>query len=136
MKSREAPYLAMLDGDMQISGVVKVATTNCPERLDPCFVDRPGRFDRITECPMPSAGARRAYIEAKAPEIGEAKREQWVKKTDGLSLGHLRELIVAHLGLGEDDDAVIQRLTEMHARAPSSDRLSGGKVGFKPGAVL
>ena len=50
----EAPYLAMLDGEMQISGVVNVATTNYPERLDPRFVDRPGRFDRITECPMPS----------------------------------------------------------------------------------
>jgi hypothetical protein len=132
----EAPYLAMLDGEMQISGVVNVATTNYPERLDPRFVDRPGRFDRITECPMPSTGARRAYIAAKAPELDEAKREQWVRKTDGLSLGHLRELIVAHLGLGEDDDAVIQRLTEMHARTPSSDRLGGGKVGFRPGAVL
>jgi hypothetical protein len=126
----EAPFLAMLDGEMQISGVVNVATTNYPERLDPRFVDRPGRFDRIAECPMPSAEARRAYIAAKAPEVSEAKRETWVRSTDGLSLGHMRELIVAHLGLGEDDTAVIQRLTEMHARRPVSSRHGGRKVGF------
>lgn len=132
----EAPYLAMLDGEMQISGVVNVATTNYPERLDPRFVDRPGRFDRITECPMPSAAARRAYIAAKAPEIGEVKREHWVRSTEGLSLGHMRELIVAHIGLGEDDTAVIHRLTEMHARSPVSDRTGGRRVGFAAESIL
>lgn len=132
----EAPYLAMLDGEMQISGVVSVATTNYRERLDPRFVDRPGRFDRITECPMPSAAARRAYIAAKAPEIAELKRETWVRSTEGLSLGHLRELIVAHIGLGEDDAAVLQRLTEMQALSPASHHAGGGrKVGFTTGVL-
>jgi energy-coupling factor transporter ATP-binding protein EcfA2 len=126
----EAPFLAMLDGEMQISGVVNVATTNYPERLDPRFVDRPGRFDRITECPMPGADARRAYLAAKAPEADATRREKWVKATEGLSLGHLRELIVAHIGLGEDDAAVIARLNEMHARRPVSDQAGGRRVGF------
>jgi hypothetical protein len=54
----------------------------------------------------------------------------WVHSTDGLSLGHLRELIVAHLGLGEDDAAVIHRLNEMHARRPSSSQAGGRRVGF------
>jgi hypothetical protein len=79
---------------------------------------------------MPSEAARRAYIQAKAPEIGAAKCEAWVQATAGLSLGHLRELIVAHLGLGEDDAVVIQRLAEMHARAPTSRDVGGRKVGF------
>ena len=127
----EAPFLAMLDGEMQISGVVNVATTNYPERLDPRFVDRPGRFDRITECPMPSAEARRAYLAAKAPEADATKRERWVAATEGLSLGHLRELIVAHIGLGEDDRTVIERLTEMHTRRPVSDQAGGRRVGFR-----
>lgn len=125
----EAGYLAMLDGEAQISGVVNVATTNYPERLDKRFVDRPGRFDRITECPMPSDEARRAYLAAKAPEIDEVRREKWVRATDGLSLGHLRELIVAHIGLGEDEAAVIGRLTEMHETKPGSSALRS-KVGF------
>ena len=125
----EAGYLAMLDGEAQISGVVNVATTNYPERLDKRFVDRPGRFDRITECPMPSDEARRAYLAAKAPEIDELRREKWVRATDGLSLGHLRELIVAHIGLGEDESAVLDRLTDMHEVKPGSSALRG-KVGF------
>lgn len=124
----EAGFLAMLDGEAQIGGVVNVATTNYPERLDKRFVDRPGRFDRITECPMPSTDARRAYLKAKAPEVDDLRRERWVIATDGLSLGHLRELIVAHIGLGEDEKAVLGRLTEMHEVAPQSRQMA--RVGF------
>lgn len=124
----EAGFLAMLDGEAQIGGVVNVATTNYPERLDKRFVDRPGRFDRIAECPMPSAEARRAYLKAKAPEIDDLRRERWVQATDGLSLGHMRELIVAHIGLGEDERSVLSRLTEMHDVAPVSGRTA--RAGF------
>jgi len=126
----EAGYLAMLDGEAQISGVVNVATTNYPERLDKRFVDRPGRFDRITECPMPSAEARRAYLVAKAPEITELRREHWVRETDGLSLGHLRELIVAHIGLGESESSVLARLMEMHETKSTSESVGRRRAGF------
>lgn len=126
----EAGYPAMLDGEAQISGIVNVATTNYPERLDKRFVDRPGRFDRITECPMPSTDARRAYLAAKAPEVDELRREKWVRATDGLSLGHMRELIVAHIGLGESEDSVLSRLTEMHETNIKSGSSGKSKVGF------
>jgi energy-coupling factor transporter ATP-binding protein EcfA2 len=109
----EPGYLAMLDGETQIAGVVNVATTNYPERLDPRFVDRPGRFDRVTFVDMPQAEAREAYIKAKAPDLDEVTRARWVKETEGLSIAHLRELIVATLALGDDGDETITRLQKM-----------------------
>lgn len=109
----EAAYLAMLDGEKQIAGVVNVATTNYPERLDPRFVDRPGRFDRVTFVDMPHEDARTAYIKAKAPDVDELTRARWVKATEGLSIAHLRELIVATQALGDDDEETIKRLNQM-----------------------
>lgn len=129
----EAGLLALLDGELQVGNVVNVATTNYPERLDPRFTDRPGRFDRITLVGMPEAPARRAYFEAKAPDVPEPRRERWVIASDGWSIAHLRELVVAHLVLGEEDEAVIERLTGMREQLPKSDDAGRGVFGFGGG---
>lgn len=126
----EAGLLALLDGELQVGNVVNVATTNYPERLDPRFTDRPGRFDRITLVGMPEAAARRAYFAAKAPDVAEPRREQWVIASDGWSIAHLRELVVAHLVLGEDDKEVIDRLTGMRESLPKSGDATRSAFGF------
>jgi SpoVK/Ycf46/Vps4 family AAA+-type ATPase len=127
----ESEYLAMLDGETQISNVVNVATTNYPERLDRRFVDRPGRFDRITEVGMPSFDAKLAYLKAKAPEVDEVTQQRWAKKSDGWSIAHLRELIVATQALGEDDGETIDRLDEMQQMLANSEHANGAhRAGF------
>lgn len=126
----EPGLLALLDGELQVANVVNVATSNYPERLDPRFTDRPGRFDRITLVGMPLPEARAAYFAAKAPEIDEAERTRWVHASEGWSLAHLRELIVAHLVLEEPADVVIERLNGMRERLPKSGDHRAGKVGF------
>lgn len=126
----ESGLLALLDGELQVGNVVNVATTNYPERLDPRFTDRPGRFDRITLVGMPEAPARAAYFAAKAPDVPEPRRERWVIASDGWSIAHLRELVVAHLVLGEEDEAVIERLTGMRDQLPKSDDAGRGVFGF------
>lgn len=126
----EAGLLALLDGELQVGNVVNVATTNYPERLDPRFTDRPGRFDRITLVGMPETPARAAYFEAKAPDVAEPRRQRWVIASEGWSIAHLRELVVAHLVLGEDDEAVIERLTGMRDQLPKSDDAARGVFGF------
>lgn len=129
----EPGLLALLDGELQISGVVNVATTNHPELLDTRFVDRPGRFDRITFVGMPEAPARRAYFQAKAPELPEEQIERWTDASDGWSMAHLRELVVAHLALHEPESEVIARLNEMREDRPKSDRHPGLDFGFGGG---
>jgi SpoVK/Ycf46/Vps4 family AAA+-type ATPase len=129
-RGNQSGILALLDGELQISGVVSVATTNYPENLDPRFTDRPGRFDRVTLVGMPLPEARAAYFAAKAPDVPEPRRERWVIASDNWSIAHLRELVVAHLVLGEDDEATIERLTNMRDQLPKSDDARTTSVGF------
>lgn len=126
----ESDLLALLDGELQINGVVNVATTNYPECLDRRFVDRPGRFDRITFVGMPAEAARAAYFAAKAPDVSEERRATWVRASEGWSMAHLREMIVATLALGEDEAAVVERLNEMRDAKPNSDQARRSDFGF------
>lgn len=118
----EPELLAMLDGERQISGVVNVATTNYPERLDKRFVDRPGRFDRLTFVDMPHKEARAAYFAAKAVDVDEVTRARWVEATEGWSIAHLRELIVATQALGDTEADTLTRLLAMREVFADSGR--------------
>lgn len=118
----EAGYLALLDGENQVPGVVNVATTNYPERLDKRFIDRPGRFDRVQFVDMPQEPARIAYFRAKVPDIDEVTLERWVKATHGWSIAHLRELVVARMALDEDEQGIIDRLNQMRDMAADSEK--------------
>lgn len=125
-------YLALLDGETQISNVVHIATTNYPEYLDRRFVDRPSRFDTIMFVDMPSTDARRVYFKSKEPSLDEATLHRWVKATEGYSIAHLREVIVAVKCFGQPEAAVFARLNEMRTEKIASDGQGGGrrKVGF------
>jgi hypothetical protein len=51
-----------LDGFAANVGIVALATTNHPERLDPSILDRPSRFDRKYPFDLPELPKRHAYI--------------------------------------------------------------------------
>ncbi|MEL7445080.1 MAG: ATP-binding protein [Pseudomonadota bacterium] len=139
MVERYGPHdlLALLDGELQVDRVVSVATTNFPERLGPRFADRPGRFDRVAEVPMPSDEVRERYIRKRVPNVSDDTVDLWVSASKGWGIAHLRELIVATQALGESSEAVILRLEEM-SEIPVCDESfrgrSGGKeIGFTNG---
>jgi hypothetical protein len=117
----EFQYLAMLDGEAQVGGVVWVATTNYPEMLDRRFVDRPSRFDTIQYVGMPSAEARRLYLQTKDEALTGDELEAWVRHSDGFSIAHLREMIVAVRCLGQPLQDVVARLDAMKERKPTSE---------------
>lgn len=126
----EANLLALLDGENQIANVVNVATTNYPERLDRRFADRPGRFDRVQYVGMPNDEARRAYFKTRMPEIDDIRLERWVKKSEGWSIAHLRELVVATEVLGDEDTDTIERVEGMRDAPNSEQEPSRQKLGF------
>lgn len=117
----ENEFLALLDGEAQVDNVVFVATTNYPERLDKRFVDRPSRFDTVRFIGMPSADARRVYLQTKEPSLQSEELDQWVRKSKGFSVAHLKEMIIAVRCFGQSLDEVVKRLEAMGARKPSSE---------------
>lgn len=109
----EDQLLAILDGELQTGAVMHVATTNYPERLDKRLTARPGRFDRVTYIGPPSEETRAAYFQIKAGDVDAATRKGWVAASEGWSLAHLRELVVAHCELGQPWEEVVKRLNAM-----------------------
>jgi energy-coupling factor transporter ATP-binding protein EcfA2 len=120
-KFGEAEYLALLDGEAQVDNCVFLATTNYPERLDPRFVDRPSRFDVIKMIGMPGADARRLYLTTKEPSLAGEELERWVKASEGFSVAHLKEMIVAVKCFEQSLEEVVERLAEMHDRKATSE---------------
>lgn len=117
----EAPYLALLDGEAQIDNVVYLATTNYPERLSDRFSDRPSRFDTVRYVGMPTAQARKLYLEAKCPYLN-GQADHYVQVSEGFSIAHLRELVVLTQCFGYDVDTAVGRLQRMRKAKPNSDR--------------
>lgn len=115
-------YLALLDGESQVDNIVFVATTNYPERLDRRFVDRPSRFDTVEYVGMPSADARREYLSHKEPDLPSAVIEDMVDATDGLSIAHLREMIVLTQCFGRSIADAAKRLTASRKKPPHSEK--------------
>lgn len=124
-----ARLLNILDGVKQIEGVVYIATTNYPEKLQERITNRPSRFDRRYKVELPSDEIRRSYIVNKLTEddIKGIDVELWVKKTEGMSLSHLKEVIISVIVLGRTFEETINNLEELSEKP----RIKGsGNVGF------
>lgn len=124
-------YLSLLDGEAQIDNVVFVATTNYPERLDKRLVDRPSRFDTVEYVGMPTAEARAFYLRHKEPDLPQETIDQMVDASEGMSIAHLRELIILTQCFGRTIEAAAERLTANRRRAPNSEKSPDkGTAGF------
>lgn len=96
-------FLNELDGFRSNTGVVVLATTNHPEKLDPAILERPSRFDRKYYFQLPAAAERRAYIEnwneglQADMRISKSVAAGLVDKTKDFSFAYLKELVVASM---------------------------------------
>ena len=96
-------FLNELDGFRVNTGVVVLATTNHPQKLDTAILDRPSRFDRKYHFELPGEAERRAYIERWNSELQAELRvpadgaSLVVSETKGFSFAYLKELFVASM---------------------------------------
>lgn len=125
----EHALLAMLDGEHQTDNVVYVATTNYPERLGARIVNRPSRFDERIKIGMPSLEARLVYLR-RACAGATVPIDDWAADTEGFSIAHLRELVVAVLCLEQDYLIVLERLRAMEIQPKPLEGFRKGTLGL------
>ena len=121
--------LIILDGVKQIEDVVYIATTNYPEKLQERITNRPSRFDRRYKVELPNEEIREAYIRHKLTDedLTQVNVKDWVKRTEGMSLSHLKEIVISTIVMGREFEEVMDNLEGLK-KAPS---IKGtGKVGF------
>jgi energy-coupling factor transporter ATP-binding protein EcfA2 len=128
-RHQTARLLNILDGVKQIEGVVYIATTNYPEKLQDRITNRPSRFDRRYKVELPNADIRRAYIQHKLndEDLKGIDIEEWIKKTEGMSLSHLKEVVISVIVMGRTFEETIENLEGLK-KTPTIK--GGGKVGF------
>jgi hypothetical protein len=90
-----------LDGFAGNDGILTVATTNYPEKLDPAILDRPSRFDRKYHFGLPAEPERAAFLGRwndrlmAELRLSEPGIHAVAASTDGFSYAYLKELMLS-----------------------------------------
>ncbi len=130
-------FLNELDGFRKNEGLLTVATTNHPERLDPAIVDRPSRFDRKYHFDLPAAAERAAYLRwwnqqlDPALQLTAAGVAGVAAATESFSFAYLKELVLTSMmawvngGEAPMDETMPAQLVGLREQMDSS-RVAGG----------
>ncbi len=126
-------FLNELDGFAANTGIVALATTNHPERLDPAILDRPSRFDRKYPFDLPELAERKAYIDMWNASLQPAVRlsneatDKLSELTEGFSFAYLKELFlssmmrwVSHTQEGTMEEAMIGQVNTLREQMVSA----------------
>jgi len=110
-------YLQSLDGMDSNNGILVLATTNHTENIDPAISDRPGRFDRIIEVPLPDKSQRKQILKNLIRHMPTMlTRDQSIDKvatkSSGLSGAWIREIV---------QTAMIEAISEGREEIVASD---------------
>lgn len=107
--------LNILDGNLKLGGLVTIATTNHIEYLEERYTNRPSRFDRVVEFPLPNAESRKMFIEKTVlPEdLKKINIDEWVEKTEGFTIDHINELILLFFVFGHDEKESFDTMFDM-----------------------
>jgi len=94
-------FLNEMDGIRADTGILTLATSNHPERLDPALLERPSRFDRKYHFELPGVAERLRYLhlwndrleaDMKAPDDA---LPPLAEGSDGFSFAYLKELFLS-----------------------------------------
>ncbi len=124
-------FLNELDGFENNTGLVVLATTNHPDRLDPAILDRPSRFDRKYYFELPAAAERLAYVTAWNNRRAEPAMRNLIEVTQaGISHSQEGGFAPALLRTGSVSDRITVNHPQNHDAIPLPQRphLSEGAV--------
>lgn len=118
----ESRVINVIDGMEGFDKIVFLATTNYPEKLGSRIMNRPSRFDKRIFIGMPNAESRRIYLKAKLEgKDAPGGIDKWVEDSDGFSIAHLKEMVVAVTILGKEYDETVRRLKSMADKVDSKE---------------
>ena len=92
--SIRSKMLNFLDGANKMHKVLFIATTNFPEKLDIAIKNRPSRFDDIKNIGLPNEQTRKRLLLKYFPNTKKELLEKAIRKSDGLSGSHFKELYI------------------------------------------
>ena len=96
-------FLNELDGFAANSGILTLATTNHPDRLDPAILDRPSRFDRKYHFELPAFAERTTYLRLwneqfqSTLRLDDRELADLAGLTEEFSFAYLKELVLSSL---------------------------------------
>lgn len=126
--------LNFLDGASCQNGVVTIATTNYPEKLQERITNRPSRFDRRYEVGKPNAEVRAFYIKSKLSAGGESIDEpelrEIVRLTEGFTIDHIKEYVLSRYVLGYTHEEAFTEVSSISNAVLKNTK--DGNVGFRP----
>jgi hypothetical protein len=130
-------FLNELDGFAANVGIVTLATTNHPERLDPAILDRPSRFDRKYPFNLPEPAERVVYIAMWNATLKPVLRltdegaASIAELTDGFSFAYLKELFLSSMmrwiaGAGQEtmDQVMTHQVSVLHEQMVSAQSIA------------
>jgi len=122
-------FLNLLDGLKVLNGVLVIATSNEPEKLDPALLHRPSRFDRIWTFPLPGFEQRLALLQHRGGTyFSEPALRDVAQHTQGFSMTYVQEVIVstllecAHSGKRPSDQDLMQNLATIRTQRRSASK--------------
>lgn len=127
--------LNILDGNLKLSGLVTIATTNHIEYLEERYTNRPSRFDRVVEFPLPNDASRKMFIEATVlpDDLEKINIDEWVEKTEGLTIDHINELILLHFVFGHSEEEsfeTIYAMSKTRGKLKNKTSVNKKSIGF------
>lgn len=99
--------LNLLDGLKESEGLLVIATSNHPEKLDPALLHRPSRFDRVWTFPLPAIAERRSLLGRKGSRFFSSEGlDEAARLSDGFSMAYTQEIVVNALLLSAKQGGV------------------------------
>ena len=124
-----AHFLNLVDGLKVSDGVLLIATSNEPGKLDPALLHRPSRFDRVWKFSLPKQEQRFALLRKRGGTyFSETALEEVARKSDGFSMAYVQEIVVnalldsAHNGDSPDDQTLLRSLTTLKAQRKAASK--------------
>lgn len=104
--------LNQLDGLSTGDGVLVMATSNAPEKLDPALINRPSRFDRVWRLGLPGEAQRLALLRRRGAKFfSEQAMASAAADSGGFSMAYTQEILTNALIIAANSD---KELSDTH----------------------